>query len=233
MAKITIGEYEFKSKKEAQELYRNILNSSELDTPLMGEDFTHAMSLFLNHPKADEKIGGGIQSIVVSQAKFSTNRCFHIIREDNTKEDFSIGKCINGEHSSFHKFCIAARNAIDEDMLNYKIDYFNKNQDEDKKVKCQITNKKVSKDEIHLDHREPFTFSSIAHFFIKAKGINLDEIQYITKEKYGNEFQDLELINSFKEWHKDNAKLRIVSKYNNLAKGYLGRIASTKADGTL
>ncbi len=233
MAELILGDYKFKSKKEAKELYRDILNSTEIDIPLTEENFAYVMSLLLNHPNATDKIGDGVKSLIISNGKFKGNRCFHIIRNDETIEDFSIGKCIDGEHSDFHKFSIAARNSIDEDMLNYKIKYFDENQDENKKIKCQITGNKVSKDEIHLDHREPLTFSSIVHFFIKANRLDLKTIEYTTEGKYGNEFTDIELIENFKEWHKDSAKLRIVSKYHNLAKGYLGRIASTKADGTL
>ncbi len=230
---IILGEYKFKSKKEALELYREILNSATLKEPLTNSNFSYAMALLLNHPNAKEKIGNGIKSIIVDTGKYKTNRCFHVIREDESKEDFSIGKCINGDHSEFHKFCIAARNTIEEDMLQFKIKYFENEGDENNNVKCQIGGNKISKDEAHIDHREPLTFSSIVHFFIQAKNIDFSSISYITKGKYGNEFSDSLLRNEFKEWHKKNAKLRVIAKDKNLEKAYLGRIKSTKADGSL
>jgi len=91
----------------------------------------------------------------------------------------------------------------------------------------------LSFDEAHADHREPFTFSSIAHYFHKAHQIDLSVVPYITEGKYGNEFSDPSMRDAFRVWHKENAKLRLVHYKSNLKKGYLGRVKSTEADGTI
>ena len=230
---VTLGEFEFSSKKEAKELYSSILNSNELENNLDGEDFDYVMALLLNHPRADEKIGSGVEAIKVAPGLHSSNRCFHVVRTDKSIEDFSIGKCIDGDHSDFHKFCIACRRAIENDVIAYKRKFFEENKDSEYKVKCQSSGQRISYKEAHADHREPFTFSSIVHFFIKANAIDISAIDYVTTGKYGNEFSDSSLIESFRTWHKENAKLRIVHGKNNLRKGYLGRVKSTKADGTI
>lgn len=227
---VKLGEYKFESKQEAKHFYSSILNSVHLGKILEGENFDYVMALLLNHPNVDEKVGKGVKHITVQTGYNSKNRCFHIVRKDNTVEDFSIGKCIDGDHSNFHKFCIAARRAVEGDLKKFKRDFFEKNSDSEGKVKCQLTGKKISFEQAHIDHREPFTFSAIVYFFIQAQDINLDSVKYITTNTYGNEFEDQEIIKEFIQWHKNSAKLRIVNSKSNLKKGYLGRIKTTKKD---
>lgn len=234
MAKITLGEFEFNTKKEAKELYKDILNNSALDELLQGEAFDYVMALLLNHPNVTAKMAGQqVKALIVSQGKYQPNRCFHLVRQDDSIEDFSISKCIDGEYSGFRKFSIAARQVVEDELLQYKIKYFEEKSDENNKVKCTISGELISKDEAHVDHREPFTFSAIVHFFIQSKNIDLDKIKYCSENQYGNTFGDINLIDEFRIWHKQNAILRIVSKSKNMSKGYLARITKTKADGVL
>ncbi|MBA4391745.1 MAG: hypothetical protein C0399_12530 [Syntrophus sp. (in: bacteria)] len=230
---VTLGEFSFPTKKEAKELYSNILNRIDLGQHLEGEDFDYVMALLLNHPYAEDKIGVGVEAIKVDTGLHSANRCFHVVRTDGSIEDFSIGKCIDGDHSDFHKFCIACRKAVENDIRAYKRKYFADNADSNEMIRCQSGGQRVSYDDSHVDHREPFTFSSIVHFFCKAKGLDTGAIKYKTEGKYGNEFADSSLTESFRDWHKENAKLRVVHSKTNLSKGHLGRVKSTKADGTI
>jgi hypothetical protein len=230
---VALGEYSFASKKDAYDFYARILNETDLDRNLEGEEYDRVLALLLNHPRALEKIGSGLKGIKVSTGHNASNRCFHAIRSDDTIEDFSIKKCINGDHSDFHKFCIACRKAVEEEIRAYKREYFSQNGNSDGQVKCQATGKAISYDEAHADHREPFTFSAIVHFFVQAKQLDLSSVSYITAGQYGNSLADEELKESFKSWHKANAKLRVIDKRINLQKGYLGRVASTKADGAV
>jgi hypothetical protein len=227
---VKLGEYEFESKQKAKDFYSSILNSADLGEILEGQNFDYVMALLLNHPNVDRKVGNGIQYIRVQTGYNSNNRCFHVVRKDNTVEDFSIRKCIDGDHSNFHKFCIAARRAVEGDLRKFKRDFFEKNGDSEGKVKCQLTGTKISFEQAHIDHREPFTFSAIVHFFIQAKDIDLDSVKYITTNIYGNEFEDQEIIKQFIQWHQENAKLRIINSKSNLQKGHLGRITTTLRD---
>ncbi len=227
---VVLGELKFDSKKEAKEHFSNILNKHPLKTKLSNGEFDDVMSLLLCHPKADEKIGSGVKFLKIDQGYNSSNRCFHIIREDGSMENFSIGKCINGDHSPFYKFCIACRKSVESDLSEMKKQYFQEKSDSEYKVICPLTKEKIEFNESHIDHREPFTFASIVHFFIQARNIDLNQIKYITQNNYGNEFEDNQLSQDFQSWHKKNAKIRIVNGKANLAKSHLGRIADTKAD---
>lgn len=230
---VVIGELQFSSKGAAKEYFSDILNKYPLGKELSDSDFDDIISLLLCHPKADEKVGSGVKSIKIDQGFYSSNRCFHIIRTDNSVEDFSIAKCIDGDHSLFHKFCIACRRAVDAELRAIKGKHFEEHSDSEGRVICPATKERIKFDEAHVDHREPFTFSAIAHFFIKANNIALCEIEYLTEGKYGNEFKDNELTEKFRAWHRENAKLRVVKGRTNLAKSHLGRVANTKADKTL
>lgn len=230
---VVLGELKFDSKQEAKKHFSDILNKHPLGTELTNDEFDDVMSLLLSHPQADEKIGSGVKSLKIDQGYNSSNRCFHIIREDESIENFSIGKCINGDHSPFHKFCIACRKSVEPDLLEMKKQYFQENSDNDNRVTCSLTKEKIKFDESHIDHREPFTFASIVHFFVQAKNIDLNQVEYITKNNYGNEFKDNKLSQDFKSWHNQNAKIRIVKGKANLAKSHLGRITNTKADQSL
>jgi hypothetical protein len=230
---VFVGELQFSSKGEARTYFSEILNKHPVGSGLSDSDFDDVMSLLMCHPKAAEKIGSGVKSIKINQGFYSANRCFHVVRTDGSVEDFSIGKCINGDHSAFHKFCIACRRAVESELRAMKGKYFEENGDSEHKVVCPITKEKIKFHEAHVDHREPFTFSSIVHFFIKANTININEVEYLTEGKYGNEFKDNFLTEKFRTWHRENAKLRVVKGKTNLSKSYLGRVTNTKADKTL
>mgnify|MGYP001794339373 CR=1 FL=1 len=230
---VVIGELFFSTKKEAKSYFTEILNKYPLATAIHGKEFDDVMALLLCHPRANEKIGSGVKFIKVDQGFNSSNRCFHVVRVNDSTEDFSIGKCIDGDHSPFYKFCIACRKSVETELRAKKLKYFEEEGDKESKVVCPITKEKITFEESHIDHREPFTFSAIVHFFIKANGIDLNSVEYVTEYKYGNEFKNHEIAEKFRGWHRENATLRIVKGKANLAKSYLGRVSNTKADRML
>ncbi len=230
---VVIGELLFSTKKEATSYFTKILNKYPLATAIHGKEFDDVIALLLCHPRASEKIGSGIKSIKVDQGFNRSNRCFHVVRVDDSVEDFSIAKCIDGDHSPFYKFCIACRKSVETELRARKEKYFKEEGDKESKVVCPITKEKITFEESHLDHREPFTFSVIVHFFIQANGIDLNSVEYVTECKYGNELKNHEIADKFRDWHRENAILRIVKGKANLAKSYLGRVSITKADLTL
>ena len=230
---VVIGELLFSTKKEAKSYFTEILNKYPLATAIHGKEFDDVMSLLLCHPRTSEKIGAGVKSIKVDQGFNSSNRCFHVVRVDDSAENFSIGKCIDGDHSPFYKFCVACRKTVETELRAEKAKHFEEEGDKESKVVCPITKEKITFEESHIDHREPFTFSAIVHFFIKANAIDLNSVEYVTECKYGNEFKNHEIAEKFRDWHRENAKLRIVKGKANLAKSYLGHVSNTKADRTL
>lgn len=225
---IEIGESVFTTKKDALAFYKEILNSYKPGEEINNEDFDLVFNLLRIHPNSAEKIGVGIEKIVVEQDAYKTI-CFHVLRKDNTKENFSYIKCINGESNDFTKFSKACRKAVEKDLKEIKQDYFKENSKEGK-VKCQETKESIQFEDAHVDHRQPNTFSVIVDRFIEVNKIQLQSVSYTSIENYGHEFTDKQLAESFRDYHKLKANLRVVKKSRNLARSFQGRITSQKKD---
>jgi len=173
-------------------------------------------------------VGAGVSKLTVECDEYKT-QCFHIIRVDKSKENFSYIKCINGEPNLFTNFLKACRKAVEDDLKEVKRNYFQENSKAGK-IKCQDTSELITFEETHVDHRQPNTFSVIVDLFIELNSIKLDDIEYNKIENYGHEFFDNDLANKFKKYHKDKAKLRVVKKSRNLARSYQGRVNTQKKD---
>ena len=77
-------------------LYKRCLDAKRRHAdgePLQGEDFKLLMKVLNKHPRASEKIGAGVASIVVGPY-VCRSRCFFVIRIDGSVEDFSVRKCL-------------------------------------------------------------------------------------------------------------------------------------------
>ncbi|MHA8100153.1 DCL family protein [Aquirufa aurantiipilula] len=228
---IEIGENIYPTKKEALGFYKEILNSYKPGDELSNEDFELVYNLLKNHPQADEKIGKGIFKLTVERDEYST-QCFHIIRNDNSKENFSYIKCINGNPNNFTQFSKACRKTVEGDLKDVKQLYF-KEHSKNGKIKCQESSEYISFDETHVDHRQPNTFSVIVDRFIELYSIDLSNVQYDKNENYGHQFVDTELAENFRQYHFEKATLRLIKKNRNLARSFQGRVNKQKKDITI
>lgn len=222
---VQIGNHEWKYQKDALLFYKEILNAYKIDDSLIGEDFDEIFNLIKNHPNAVSKIGCGIESIFIAGDGYD-KQCFHIKRTDGNTENFSYIKAVVGEASSFTIFSKACRKAVEPDMIKAKEKAFGNNAT----IKCQETRQDLTPEQAHIDHRPPNTFSVIVDRFREVENISLDSVEYVSVGQYGRVFADDHLSNSFIEYHKKMAKLRIVSKDLNLRRSYLGRVNTQKKD---
>lgn len=225
---IQIGRKEFKTKKEALGHYRKILNSYEIGDALTISDFEDLMSLLATHPRVDKKIGVGVREIRIGKLRYNT-RAFEIVRIDDTTEYFSYTKRINSPKSNFSKFLKTCRHTIQEDLRLVKLEYFKKHSRKGM-VKCQETSELLKWEELSVDHRQPNTFSVIVDRFIELHDIDLDAIEYVSKDGAPDEFADKNLIKAFKNYHREKANLRIVRKDLNLGRSFQARVKRQKKD---
>ena len=230
---VVLGELQFSSREEANAFFSGILNSNAIDEELSGNEYDAVFCLLSNHPRAEDKMRSGVQALYVGRGAHANNRCFHLRRIDGTTEDFSIGKCLKGDYKPFHKFCVAGRKAVENEIRKFKREYFETNAKRDGTVRCHDTGAALIYEDAHVDHRAPMTFSAIAHTFIKSRKLDLTAVTYITEGKYGNEFSDPQLAKDFAEWHRDTAILRVVQGRGNLQRSSTGRITMTKKDQKL
>ena len=225
---IVIRDKTFRYKKDALLFFKEKLNSYEFGEVLNEEDTADVTALLLENETRRDKIGCGIKEIQIGKVQFGT-KCFQIIRNDLTSENFSYIYCINGDLKPFSKFSNACRNAIHKDLYEVKQKYFDQNSVKGK-VKCQETGILSTWSELNVDHRQPNTLSIIIDRFIELNGLVLDKIKYETDNENRTLIADKELEYKFKEYHKEKANLRIVRKEKNMSRAHQGRVKNQKRD---
>jgi len=216
----------FESEAKALEHFRKILNSYKLGETLKGQDYKDVEALVYNHPRYQDKIKGGIKQIVVKSDMYG-GQCFHILRTDNTFENFSYLKCIRGDASPFTLFSYACRKIVAEDMKMEKEQYFLQNQNKEGKILCPLTQKLISRKESHLDHN-PVTFSVITEMFIQKMGLDLSKVEYSKEGEYGHVLADENLKSEFLKLHRKLAKYRVIQDTMNLSLNYEAKVARIK-----
>lgn len=149
--KIKIGEKEFSTKKDALNHFKTILNSYEFGEKLNKENLNDVLALLETHPKVKEKIGVGIEAIRIAKVQYNT-KSFELLRTDGSTTLFSYTRRINAPKTDFTKFREACRQAIQEDLRNVKLAYFEKYSKKGK-VKCQESGKLSVYEELNIDHR--------------------------------------------------------------------------------
>lgn len=229
---VTLGHLHFAKQGDALEYFKEILNRYSPGEAIDAADYADVEALLSGHPRAEEKIGAGIASLLVDHDQ-EGGQCFHVLRSDGTKENFSYKKCITGDPTPFTAFSAACRRVVDAELDAFKRAYFDKNQNDDGKVKCPETKRWISWDEAHVDHKSPNSFSVIVQFFVSSQGIDPTQVSYERTGLYGHELADASLAAAFQTWHRKNAVLRVIDGGRNLAKASLARIKPTKDDHTL
>lgn len=215
MEKISIGKKTY-SKKQLTEQCRKILYRYEIGQMLDNEDSNFMTEVFKRHHNAKKKIGCGIQNIrIIDQPP---HRAFEIIRVDESSTDISYVKCINMKKERYD-FKEACRNAVKEDINEFKKSEFEKKQDEHKRMTCPETGEKISYENSHVDHEAPNTFEKIVNDWIEMEKIepNNIKIKGYDDGEIGKEFEDEKVRQSFRLFHQKQAKLRITSPKGNLS----------------
>lgn len=249
-----IGNKIFKFKKDAILHYRRILNSYKFGELLNEEDFKDVLHLmeynYLNKlrkitPQTDEEyiaikkqIETGvpdfravdfIECIQIAKVQFNT-KCFEVIRKEGQRYHISYLQLIRDSSVSLDDlFYKARRNLIHDDVRAVKQRYFDEHSVKGR-VKCQETGKLSRWEDVVVDHRQPNTFSVIVERFKEIHNIDVKQIFY--KESATNIFifDDPDLNDSFRDYHKKLARLRIVRKECNASRTGMARVKTSSKD---
>jgi hypothetical protein len=228
---IEIGKLIFKTKKDALGFFKQILNAYEFGESISSQDFEYLNELIKVQSDSEELIGCGLQGIRIAKLKYNT-KGFELVKNDKTTQLISYTKRINPPRTDITKFREACRQAIQEDLRNVKLSYFD-NYSKKGKAKCQETGELLKYDELNVDHRQPNTFSVIVDRFVELKNIDFKNIDYLTIDGGPNELVDKKLKEDFRQYHKDKANLRIVKKTLNLGRSFQARVNRQKKDLTI
>ena len=207
--KITLAPKKNLSKKEIEQITKEILNRTQLNSDVNQSDFIFLMSYFVNHPNWIDKQGCGIKSIKVALSPYK-NRCFILSRNDETQTDISYKACLTPP-TKLAEIKKACRNAIKNIIFEFK----NNNVVYGQSI-CEITNEILTKENTHIDHYD-LTFADMFNLWIKDKDLDYlhSKINKTIDHNFDTYFIDNEIVNDFILFHNDKCKLRAVTAYAN------------------
>ncbi len=224
-----IGNKDFNNKNEALNYYKEILNSYRFGEALNEKDKEEVIELLSIRPDFETKFCNGIKEIKVDKIPKYNSKAFFVLDNNSELEVFSYIKCINGSKPPLTKFSSTCRDIVQDDINNVKLQYFKDNSQKGK-VKCQETGEQCKWEDLVIDHRQPNTFSVIVDRFIEVNHIDILTIEYINLFDGVYRFKDEVLCQKFREYHKEKANLRIVTKSKNSGRAYQGRVKKQKKD---
>lgn len=219
MNRYLLNGIEFNTKKSVIEYIRkNILYEYDIGSILSSEHFDFMMDLLLHHPWKEQKIGDGIENVSVMVSPEWGTRCFCLRRKDGSVTDFSFKECLSPS-TLIKDFKKACRAIIDSCMRDYKQEYYNKHQKDDKTIICPVLHIPIDKEDAEVDHKPPKTFDFLVKKF-------MDENEIEIKKDIFEDHEDLDTVIKLKsdfgdKWfcfHDQNSDLRVISVKANRGK---------------
>ena len=102
---------------------------------------------------------------------YKKTKCFYVVFGEE-KWLFSYLLAINGGLSDEKKFYISCRNSIKTVLHEFKTKIF-----KNKPVRFAVTKNILTWETCQIDHKAPMTFSVIVKTFIKAKNIEVTDVE--------------------------------------------------------
>jgi len=221
---IKLGSREFASKQAAMEYIKTCLNwyhpkpDEEIDLPPDG--FAVMMDVFLMHPDFDRKFPHGLDGVerifIKKGVEYGGKWNQFWYQYDGVKRDISYKKCFSTSGS--HRNCVvsAFREAIADQTIAFKQAKLNGANNGE----CAITHVMFPKEELAVDHLEPF--SSLLARFMKWRKLDFKDIEIVHVEGYGvvgTRLADKDLERLWKKWHKRESTLQLVNAKLNVRLG--------------
>jgi len=194
------------TKKKQTEITKDLLHKAELTR----EDKRWLYRLFENHPEWTKKKGVGIKDIVRRKTMWG-NRCFYLIRKDNSETDISYKVCIIGKPTKLAEIKKACRYAVTSEVMKvanavrYGVDT------------CPVTGDILTKGNTHIDHYN-LTFAELFKKWVKQYDIDMLH-SLINRSADGDtttRFVSAQIEKDFIAFHNANTHLRAVTKEANL-----------------
>ena len=209
---VLIGRFEFDTKTAATKYVQEILNTATWGDALTGANHEFVFSLLYRHPSATEKVGCGIQHFTVNNDNNGC-RCFYIHRTDGTNAHFSYLKSLKGRDDLRSLVLGAIHRAIDEQIWAFR----------DKQLQggpliCCYTQQPVTRDSCHVDHLNP-TFLELYTAWMARERLVLEDLRVSdgSGNEVGRRMTDSSQRDSWQEYHRKNAQLRMLSPLGNLS----------------
>lgn len=216
---VTLGRFTFKSKTAAKDALRSIRDAVEDRQLILDDD---AVDLLLGvvaaHPQASQKVGVGIAGFFVARSPDYSTRCFYLRRVDGSETDFSWNEAMSPT-SPITRLRMACRNATMDQKLEFKDREWPVG-DRGERI-CPITSKEFTRETAHVDHQPPQTFMKIVDDWLTAEGLEIVDvpIDHMGDLRSVDTFANARQAESWSEFHRMHAVLRLVSAEGNLRQG--------------
>lgn len=212
---LQIGPITFKSKSDAKNHCRAIMDRYPVQQIITGIDDVFLRDLIAIHPEADQKIGVGISHFTTQiDPVWKTTRHFLIVRLDGSSTDFSFHTCIDGNN---HRKDVlhALRHAIADQVVNFQRCSFALQH----QMSCPYTGETLTSSHCHVDHTPPDTFLILVSRWMKQEDIEYEQIELVDNadNQWVRVLRDDQISSSWQSFHISNANLRIISPVANLS----------------
>lgn len=208
---IQVGSVSFATKKALTEFTRSILYRYQPGhTVTDPADHEFLLGLLSLHRQAAKKIGVGVQSFQV-ESQWG-NQGFWLTRTDGTRTDWSFVFCISPP-SRAQEVTKVFRHEIRQQIVEAKaLAFVNSNT-----IYCEVTGIAITQDTAHVDHNP--TFESLLATFLTQWSLKIEQIE-ISESSDGSleaQFIDRDLAKKWSSFHRQHARLRLVSQQANLS----------------
>jgi hypothetical protein len=226
---IVIGSRSFRTQKSALDHYKALLHRyQDGDRIADPGDYADLVALIERYDTILDQVGEAMKGcgrISHFERRRNTGTGwsgsgFWVVRQDGSATDFSYIRAVKGQPGDRSEhFYLACREAIALDLVLAKRRAFAEYGDAHGLVACELTGVMVSINDAHLDHAWP-KFSHIVAGFRAARGWSRDIPDGIVSTPADGQvehtFVDKAVANAFRDYHHNQAMLRILSKKANL-----------------
>ncbi|WP_166638774.1 DUF3223 domain-containing protein [Paraglaciecola marina] len=210
---ISFGIFKFNTRKACEDEARNRVNSYSAGSIISTTDKEFFEALFTLHGEYDEKIGCGIKDIEVV-LDFHKNKCLSIIRNDNSKVIISWRHCVK-PYTKKMVVSYSFRRAVKTTVMEFKSMALSGG------ATCPVSNNELSFDNSHVSYTY-VSFDDLLSNFLATKNLGYEDIELIDPDAADSDqrgvLQNTLLTNSWHEYHKNHAKLTLLSADANLRK---------------
>lgn len=212
---IQIGARHFTTKTEAKSHARDIMARYQEGQRITGLDDLFLRDLVAIHPEAVRKIGGGIDHFTTQlDPVWRNSRHFVIVRSDGSSTDVSFHICIDGSNDRRDVFH-GLRHAVADQVIAFQRLALGG----DLMPICPFTAEVLTIANAHVDHEPPDTFLALATRWMHSAGLKVEDIPLVDNadNQWVRTMRDANQIASWAGFHRENARLRIISRPANLS----------------
>lgn len=210
---ITLNGKTFTTKKAATAFMRELVARQVLGEWIMGDDMAACMDLLQHHPEREDKVGCGVTGFTTRiDPEWGNHRQLVLHRVDGSSTDWSWTQCINGP-SPRADVRQAFRRAVADQVVAFR------DAEVARGAVCPYRGLRLTRGNSHVDHEAPQTFAQILDDFLEAEGVALLDVPITppADNQLAAELTDDGMRERWQRWHRERARLRLLSTGANLS----------------